>query len=199
MKTVRTLRRAVGSSESAQLFLLVTIVAAAGGFMLRFGWLPNDVGGLGQSAQRVRLGEVPHVDFEEPYTGLLSYIHAGATYLFGSTVASLRLFFLAVAVGWALVLARLGRRIMSLFAAVALAGVLFVGTVALHLSPMPSWYNVFLATGSALFCRSISGGRKGGELGPGRPTHGPLRSRQGVWSLRAIPSCSRRGLAAVRR
>ena len=40
------------------------------------GWIPHDEGMLGQSAERVLAGEVPHVDYEEPYTGGLSLMHA---------------------------------------------------------------------------------------------------------------------------
>jgi Dolichyl-phosphate-mannose-protein mannosyltransferase len=40
------------------------------------GWIPHDEGMIGQSAERVLNGEMPHVDYEEPYTGGLSWLHA---------------------------------------------------------------------------------------------------------------------------
>jgi hypothetical protein len=40
------------------------------------GWIPHDEGMIGQSAERVLNGQVPHVDYEEPYTGGLTRIHA---------------------------------------------------------------------------------------------------------------------------
>jgi Dolichyl-phosphate-mannose-protein mannosyltransferase len=40
------------------------------------GWIPHDEGMIGQSAERVLIGEVPHVDYEEPYTGGLAWVHA---------------------------------------------------------------------------------------------------------------------------
>ena len=40
------------------------------------GWIPHDEGMIGQSAERVLNGETPHVDYEEPYTGGLAWMHA---------------------------------------------------------------------------------------------------------------------------
>lgn len=40
------------------------------------GWIPHDEGMIGQSAERVLNGEIPHVDYEEPYTGGLALAHA---------------------------------------------------------------------------------------------------------------------------
>jgi len=40
------------------------------------GWVPHDEGLLGQSAERLLAGQLPHRDFDEVYTGGLSYLHA---------------------------------------------------------------------------------------------------------------------------
>ena len=48
------------------------------------GWIPHDEGMIGESAERVLHGQVPHVDYEEPYTGGLAHAHA---LLFGVTGA----------------------------------------------------------------------------------------------------------------
>ena len=45
-------------------------------FFIPRGWIPHDEGMIGQSAERVLNGEVPHVDYEEPYTGGLALAHA---------------------------------------------------------------------------------------------------------------------------
>jgi hypothetical protein len=45
-------------------------------FFIPRGWIPHDEGMIGQSAERVLHGEVPHVDYEEPYTGGLALVHA---------------------------------------------------------------------------------------------------------------------------
>jgi hypothetical protein len=57
----------------------ILMVAASLVYLTRFvsrGWIPHDEGMLGQSAERVLLGQIPHIDYEEPYTGGLSWIYA---------------------------------------------------------------------------------------------------------------------------
>ncbi|CAN5849869.1 hypothetical protein BH23ACT4_BH23ACT4_01230 [soil metagenome] len=112
------------------------------------GWLPNDDGTLMQTALRVGTGEIPHVDFHEPYTGGLGYLNAVALSIFGETMASLRWPFLISIVGWVVSLVLLGRRFMPPAAASVLVPALALGSVFLHLSPIPSWYNLFLGTWS---------------------------------------------------
>src|SRR5262245_24915732 len=46
------------------------------------GWVPHDEGMLGQSAERVIRGGIPHVDYEETYTGGLTWLYA-AVFRFG--------------------------------------------------------------------------------------------------------------------
>ena len=70
--------------KSLAIFLLVWIFAAVYlGLNLNCGWVPHDEGILGQSAVRILHGELPHRDFEEPYTGGLGYLDAAAFRLFG--------------------------------------------------------------------------------------------------------------------
>ena len=71
--------------------LLVAISAAYVGWHLFRGWIPHDDGALGQSAERLLNGELPHRDFDDIYTGGLSYLNAAAFELFGTSFASLRL------------------------------------------------------------------------------------------------------------
>ena len=40
------------------------------------GWVPHDEGMIGQSAEQLLAGAVPHVDYQEPYTGGLTWLHA---------------------------------------------------------------------------------------------------------------------------
>ena len=67
------------------------------------GWIPHDEGMLGQSAERVLTGEVPHVDYEEPYTGGLSLMHALVFRLAGIDLIFPRWLLFAGAVGLAVV------------------------------------------------------------------------------------------------
>lgn len=112
------------------------------------GWLPNDDGTLMQTALRVGAGDIPHIDFHEPYTGGLGYLNAAALSIFGESMASLRWPFLVSIVGWVVSLVSLGRRFMPAAAASVLVSALAVGSVFLHMSPIPSWYNLFLGTWS---------------------------------------------------
>ena len=42
------------------------------------GWVPHDEGQFAQAADRILAGEMPHRDFDEMYTGGLSYLNAAA-------------------------------------------------------------------------------------------------------------------------
>ena len=55
------------------------VIAAAIVYLIPFvprGWIPSDEGMLGQSAERVLHGGIPHVDYEEVYTGGLAWMYA---------------------------------------------------------------------------------------------------------------------------
>ena len=43
---------------------------------LHQGWFPHDEGQLGQAAERILQGQLPHRDFDEMYTGGLSMLNA---------------------------------------------------------------------------------------------------------------------------
>jgi len=113
---------------------------------LNRGWVPHDEGALGQSAERVLRGEVPHHDFDEIYTGGLSYLNAAAFRIFGTKLTSLRfvlyLFFLA----WVPSVYYAASRFVSL----PIAGVVTLLAVAWGLpnyaAALPSWYNLFFAS-----------------------------------------------------
>ena len=53
--------------------------------------MPFDDGALAQSAERLLQGQLPHRDFDEIYTGGLTFLNAGAFRLFGISLWSLRL------------------------------------------------------------------------------------------------------------
>ena len=113
---------------------------------LDLGWLPNDDGTLAHTADRVRSGQIPHVDFDEPYTGALSYFNASVLSLLGDNLMSLRYPFIALVGVWMVVLDRIANRVLGTFSS-AWAVTVIVGTsVFMHLSPMPTWYNVVLGT-----------------------------------------------------
>src|SRR5947207_15979047 len=71
----------------------LVMVAAAIVYLISFvprGWIPHDEGMLGQSAERVLHGGLPHVDYEEMYTGGLSWLYAGVFRVAGVDLLNLR-------------------------------------------------------------------------------------------------------------
>ncbi len=125
------------------------------------GWIPHDEGTLAQSAERVLDGELPHRDFDEVYTGALSFLNAAAFRVFGTTLRSLRLPLLCVFLLWVPALYYVATR----FAAPPLAGAVTALGAAWSLpqyaAAMPSWYNLFLVTfGTAALLRHIESGRR---------------------------------------
>jgi len=125
------------------------------------GWIPHDEGTLAQSAERVLDGELPHRDFDEVYTGALSFVNAAAFRVFGTTLRSLRLPLFCVFLLWVPALYYVATR----FAAPPLAGaVTAIGaawSLPQYAAAMPSWYNLFLATfGTAALLRHIETGRR---------------------------------------
>ncbi|MGH7754074.1 MAG: hypothetical protein ACREN5_14810, partial [Gemmatimonadales bacterium] len=114
------------------------------------GWFPHDEGALGQSAERVLQGQVPHRDFDEIYTGLLSYLNAGAFALGGIRLPVLRLPLFISALMWLAALYALTRRLVGPVGAAALSLLALAWAVPNYPAAIPSWYNLFLATGGCL-------------------------------------------------
>src|SRR5687767_10839013 len=137
----------VGSKYPIFIALVVWCLSAA--YVVHFvdrGWLPHDEGALAQSAERVLAGELPHRDFDEPYTGVLSYLHALGFKLLGTRLVSLRYvlllsFLLFVATLYSLALKVAPPLVAGL---VTLLGVAW--SVPNYFAGVPSWYNLFLAT-----------------------------------------------------
>ena len=135
-----------GSSKKAFLIIVWSVSALyVFGFYDR-GWVPHDEGAIAQSAERVLAGEMPHRDFDEIYTGGLTYLHAVAFKTLGLNLISLRIvllvFFLAFVPALYALAVRLAPPIVA--AAVTLVGV--VWSVPNYFASVPSWYNLFFAT-----------------------------------------------------
>ncbi|MEJ7810307.1 MAG: hypothetical protein WKG32_07820 [Gemmatimonadaceae bacterium] len=126
------------------------------------GWYPHDEGTLGHSAERVLQGELPHRDFDELYTGGLTFFHAAAFRLFGINVMTLRYVLLAVFAVWVPALYYAATRFVRPLLAAAAVLVAVVWSVPAYPAAMPSWYNLFLATfaGCALLRHSETGRKR---------------------------------------
>ena len=84
----------------------VLMIVAALAYIVPFvprGWIPHDEGMLGYSAEQVLLGGLPHVDFEEAYTGGLSWLYAAAFKVAGVDLVTIR-WLLFAAASWAVCL-----------------------------------------------------------------------------------------------
>jgi hypothetical protein len=128
---------------------LFVVVLASGLYILPFvdkGWVPHDEGLLGQSAERLLAGQLPHRDFDEVYTGGLSYLHALVFKLGGVRLISLRYVLLAFFLVWVpavfAIACRFARPSMAAFVTILCV----VWSVPNYFASMPSWYNMFFAT-----------------------------------------------------
>lgn len=143
---------AIGELARRRVWLLVTLVLVGVylGFYLRRGWYPHDEGLLGQTAERVLRGEMPHRDFDEPYTGLLTYLHAAAFQLGGIRLVTLRIPLLVCSLFGFAAFFRIASRFAPPFSAAALTLLALVWSVPNYPASIPSWYNLFLALGMGL-------------------------------------------------
>lgn len=131
-----------------------------GGFVDR-GWVPHDEGMLGQNAERVLRGELPHRDFDESYTGGLTRLHALAFRLFGIRLLSLRVVLFGFFLIFVPVLYSIALRLVPPWPAglVTLLGV--VWSFPNYFASMPSWYVLFFAAlGTYALLRELETGRK---------------------------------------
>ena len=68
----------------------ILIALSIGWYNLDQGWFPHDEGQLGQAAERVYNGGLPHRDFDDMYTGGLSYLNALSFAIWGVNSHSMR-------------------------------------------------------------------------------------------------------------
>jgi hypothetical protein len=123
-------------------------------------WVPHDEGLLGQSAERVFGGQLPHRDFDEVYTGGLSYLHAFAFRLAGVRSIALRWTVFAFLLAWVPVVFWIASRSVRPPAAALVTALAVTWSMPNYFASMPSWYNLFFATfGIAALIRHLDTGR----------------------------------------
>src|SRR5215467_9836786 len=76
--------------DNILILLTVLVCTVYMGSVLKRGWYPHDEGTLAQSAERVLYGEIPHKNFDEIYTGGLTFLNAAAFHFFGTNLVALR-------------------------------------------------------------------------------------------------------------
>src|SRR5262245_31969029 len=133
---------------TSRLACALTLLASAVYFacLLNRNWIPHDEGILSQAAERILQGQVPHRDFNEPYTGGLAYLDAAAFRMFGTNLMSLRyvlfLFFLA----WVPAVYAIANQLSSPWSAGAVTLLAVAWSVPNYSAAMPSWYCLFFIT-----------------------------------------------------
>jgi hypothetical protein len=120
---------------------LMIVVALA--YLLHFvprGWMPHDEGMLGQSADLVLQGGLPHVDYVEPYTGGLSWLHAALFRLTSVDLLNVRWLLFAVASGTAWLVYAITRRYLAPTGAALATWVALGWSFPNYFAGLPSWW-----------------------------------------------------------
>jgi len=137
--------------------MLLIVWAMSVGYMtthLKRGWIPHDEGTFAQSAERVLNGELPHRDFDELYTGGLTFANALAFRVFGVNLASIRIVLFIFFVAWVPALFYIASRFVSPYTSAGLTLLAVAWSVPNYSAAVPSWYNLFFAVfGTAALLR----------------------------------------------
>ncbi len=152
---------AANRRHAAALALVWIVAVVYLGLRADRGWIPHDEGYLGQSAERVLAGELPHRDFDDPYTGGLAYLHAAAFLAFGVKLTSLRLLLLLASAVFVAAVYAVAARALPPPAAAAATLAAIAWSLPLYFAALPSWYNLFFASfGTLALLRHLDTGRR---------------------------------------
>lgn len=150
--------------QHRQWLILMLVWIACGLYaavLLPRGWVPHDEGTIAQSAQRVLEGQLPHRDFDELYTGGLTYLNALAFRLFGETLLAPRIMLYLFFLAWVPAVYRIASRFSSALAAAAVTLLAVAWSLPNYSAALPSWYNLFFATfGVAAILRYLDTGTR---------------------------------------
>lgn len=135
--------RAKGQSLALLLVWLVSLAYMAS--HLKQGWNPYDEGTLAQSAERVLNGELPHRDFDEMYTGGLSFLNALAFRELGTNLATMRVVLFMAFLLWVPAVFYVATRFVPPLVAASIVLLSVAWSVPNYSAAMPSWYNLFFA------------------------------------------------------
>ncbi len=135
------------SERSQRLIGLLTVFLSLAYLLLfvRRGWVSHDEGMIGQSAERVLLGGIPHVDYEESYTGGLSWAYAAVFKAKGVDLVNPRWLLFAGASLAQLAMFSLLRRYLSPVVAALVAWAGLAWSFPNFFAGLPSWWVLILA------------------------------------------------------
>jgi len=127
-------------------------------------WIPLDDGTLAQSAERVLAGELPHLDFGDPYSGLNAMLGALAFRAFGVELASLRVPLVMGFAAWLPAVWLVARRLAPSRIALAATSLAALLSVLAYPAAMPTWFALFAATWGLVFLQLFLDGNGRGWL-----------------------------------
>jgi Dolichyl-phosphate-mannose-protein mannosyltransferase len=142
----RTRRRADSLPSRAMMVAVWIASVSYVGSRITRDWTPHDEGLLAQSAERLLAGQIPHRDFGDAYTGLLTAYHATAFAIGGHSLLTLRFALLVAFALWVPAFYAIAVRFIPPLAAALATAVAVVWSVPNYSASMPTWYNLFFAT-----------------------------------------------------
>lgn len=128
--------------------ILVILVAGYLVWHCLQGWIAHDEGLLGHTAERTMQGEIPHVEFQDVYTGLLSQIHAVSFRWLGVNLVSLRIPLLIGATATSLIWFFIALRFLSPSMATLTAASATFWSFPNYFAALPSWYILMTSSGT---------------------------------------------------
>jgi hypothetical protein len=140
----------MSSHRSRTKWLVLILVWTLSGLytasLLKRGWVPHDEGTIGQSAERVLSGQLPHRDFEDVYTGGLTYLNALSFRLFGETLLAPRIMLFLFFLAWVPAVYRIALHFTDALGGGAVTLLAVAWSLPNYTAALPSWYNLFFAT-----------------------------------------------------
>ena len=127
---------------------LVILVAGYLAWHCLQGWIAHDEGLLGHTAERTMQGDMPHVEFQDVYTGLLSHINAVSFRWFGVNLVSLPIPLLVGATATSLFWFFIALRFLSPWMATLTAASATIWSFPNYFAALPSWYILMTASGT---------------------------------------------------
>jgi hypothetical protein len=125
-------------------FMLVAALVYLSHFVPR-GWIPHDEGMLGQGADYILRGGIPHIDYEEPYTGGLSWLYAALFRISGVDLLHVR-WLLFVGASWATwLMYAIFRRYLRPTGAALATWVALAWSFPNYFAGLPSWWLLICA------------------------------------------------------
>ncbi len=136
------------AASRAQTTVGTLMLVAALAYLVHFvprGWIPHDEGMLAQSAERVLRGDIPHIDYQEPYTGGMSWLYAAVFKISGVDLLHLRWLLFAGALLATCLLYSILRRYLRPIGAALATWVSLAWSFPNWFTALPSWWLLICA------------------------------------------------------